>query len=116
RMAREAGVLVSFDPNWRPSISREHGAARELIWEMMRFSDIVKVADEEWEFVTGTSDLESGARKIREAGAKLVVVTRGAGGAAFRFEGGRGEVAGFEVDAIDSLGAGDAFVAGFLSQ
>ncbi len=121
QLARELGVLVSFDPNWRPSIWSEHADARELIWEMMHLSDIVKVADEEWEFITGESDLEKGAQKIREAGARLVVVTRGAEGAYFNFKNAEGKivsdaVAGFPSKAIDSLGAGDAFVAGLLSQ
>lgn len=121
QLARENGVLVSFDPNWRPSIWNDHAQAHELIWQMMKLADVAKVADEEWEFVTGTSDLERGAEKIRDAGPKLVVVTKGAQGAYFNFENAAGEnvsgeVSGFEVEAVDTLGAGDAFVAGLLSQ
>ena len=116
RMARERGVLVSFDPNWRPSIWSDFNAAHDLIWEMMHLSDIVKVADEEWEYVTGTNDLEAGARKIRDAGARLVIVTCGENGAYFNCEATQGMVDGFAVQAVDTLGAGDAFVAGLLSQ
>ena len=119
-LAREKGVLVSFDPNWRPSLWDDHGLAHQLIWKMMKFSDVVKIADEEWEFITGTSDLRKGAKKIHEAGPKLVLVTRGAHGAFFDCVSGsgevHGEVAGFSVTAIDTLGAGDAFVAGLISQ
>jgi fructokinase len=124
RLARTLGVLVSFDPNWRPSIWRDHSVAHDLIWKMMRLSDVVKVADEEWEFITGETglslqSLEAGAQKIREAGPQLVVVTRGAAGAYFNFEKRNsevvsGEVAGHVVEAMDTLGAGDAFVAGLL--
>lgn len=116
RMARAAGALVSFDPNWRPSLWDDFDLARELIWQMMPFCDVVKIADEEWEFVTGTKDFESGAAKIRACGPKLVVVTRGSEGAYFNFEGAGDYVAGFETQAIDTLGAGDAFVAGLLFQ
>lgn len=121
RLARENGVLVSFDPNWRPSIWPDHEIARELIWEMMKLSDIAKVADEEWEFLTGTTDFDEGAKKIREAGPKLVIVTKGKDGAYFNFadasgEVVSGEVGSFEVEAIDTLGAGDSFVAGLLFQ
>jgi fructokinase len=115
-LARERGVLVSFDPNWRPSIWRDYELARQLIWEMIALSDVVKVADEEWEFVTGTADVEAGAAKIRDAGPKIVLVTRGGDGAYFNFAGGSGQVEGLEVEVVDTLGAGDAFVAGFLSQ
>lgn len=110
------GGLVSFDPNWRSSLWSDHAQAHELIWQMMRLSDVVKVADEEWEFVTGTEDFAEGAAKIRAAGPRLVLQTRGKHGAAFSFEGGQGEVAGLQVKAVDTLGAGDAFVAGFLAE
>ncbi|PQV65479.1 fructokinase [Abditibacterium utsteinense] len=116
RRAREAGALISFDPNWRPSLWNDFGLAHDLIWQMMPLSDVVKVADEEWEFVTGTSNFQEGAAKIRACGPKLVVITRGSDGAIFDFEGGHEAVGGFKAEALDTLGAGDAFVAGLLSQ
>lgn len=116
RRAREAGALVSFDPNWRPSLWDDFDAARELIWQMMPLCDIVKIADEEWEFVCGTPDFGEGARRVRETGPKLVVMTRGAAGASWNCAAGQGEVAGFSARAIDTLGAGDAFVAGLLAR
>ena len=116
KRARDAGVLVSFDPNWRPSIWPDFDKARELIWQMIDLSDIVKVADEEWEFVTGTPDFARGAALIRERGPKLVIMTRGAQGASWNCADGQGEVAGFAAKAIDTLGAGDSFVAGMLYQ
>jgi fructokinase len=63
KMAIERDVLVSFDPNWRPSIWSDTEEAHALIWQMIGLSDIVKVADEEWEFVTGTSDFERAPQK-----------------------------------------------------
>ena len=116
RRARQAGALVSFDPNWRPSLWDDFDEAHDLIWQMMPLSDIVKVADEEWEFVTGTSDFAQGAQRIRDCGPRLVVMTRGAAGASWNCAAGQGEVAGFQAKAIDTLGAGDSFVAGMLSQ
>lgn len=116
RMARERGVLVSFDPNWRSSIWSDLQVAHDLIWEMMRLSDVVKVAEEEWEFITGTSDLEKGAQKIRAAGPQLVVVTRGEKSAYFNCRSTCGYVDGFVVESVDTLGAGDAFVAGLLAR
>jgi len=116
RRVQNEGGIVSFDPNWRPSLWHDRGEAHEQIWRMMELSDVVKVADEEWEFITGTPDFATGAQKIRDAGPRLVLQTRGKNGAAFDYEGGQGEVAGLEVIAIDTLGAGDAFVAGFLAE
>lgn len=114
--ARASGALISFDPNWRPSLWDTPSEAPTLIWRMMQLADIVKVADEEWEFVTGTSDFEAGAKKILAAGPTLVVLTRGAAGAAYWTRDQHGEVNGHQVTAIDTLGAGDAFVAGLLHQ
>jgi fructokinase len=114
--AVERGLLVSFDPNWRPSLWDDVAEAHHLIWQMIPLSNVVKIADEEWEFITGTSDLEEGAAKIRSAGPRLVVVTRGSEGAYYNYDGEQGEVAGLKVNAIDTLGAGDSFVAGLLSE
>lgn len=116
KTARERGLLISYDPNWRPTLWENHDAARDILWQMVPLSDIVKVADEEWEFFTGTPDLSAGAAKIRAQGPKLVVVTRGEHGAYFNCEGACGDVSGFAANAIDTLGAGDAFVAGLLSR
>ena len=121
KRAKNAGALISFDPNWRPSLWDDFDLARDLIWRVIPFADVVKVADEEWEFVAGTADFATGAAKIRAQGPKLVVITRGGEGAYFNFADANGnlisgEIAGFAVDAIDTLGAGDAFVAGLLLQ
>ncbi len=120
-MARERGLLISFDPNWRPGVWYDHELAGDLITLMMSLSDVVKIADEEWEFVTGTTDFSEGAQKIRRFGPRLVVVTRGADGAYFNAEMPdghvvEGEVAGFSAHAVDTLGAGDSFVSGLLHQ
>ena len=114
--AKDAGILVSFDPNWRPSLWDDHEEGHRVIWAMMPLSDIVKVADEEWELVTGTTDFAEGAAKIRAEGPKLVIMTRGADGASYDAAGVHGDVPGYSVDAISTLGAGDAFVAGILAE
>lgn len=114
RLAAEQGALISFDPNWRPSLWSDFDLAHRLIWQMIPLSHVVKVADEEWEFITGTTDFAAGARGILESGPSLVVITRGANGACYFTAQGSGEVPGHAVQAIDTLGAGDAFVAGLL--
>ena len=116
RVAREAGLLVSYDPNWRPGLWSDHVEARGLIWEGMELATVVHCAQEEWEFITGTQDLEEGAARIRGTGASLVVVTQGAGGCYWDNGRSRGHTAGFRVEVVDPLGAGDGFVAAMLSQ
>ncbi len=115
-VARDAGLIVSYDPNWRPSLWDDELDAKGHLWEAMPLADVVHCAEEEWEFVTGTSDLETGAHAILSAGPKLVVVTLGERGCYYDNGDSRGAVAGFRVEVVDPLGAGDAFVAAMLSQ
>jgi fructokinase len=115
-MARRAGLLISYDPNWRPTLWGDPLEARGLIWEAMAFADVVHCAEEEWEFITGSGELEAGARKVLGAGPGLVVVTLGERGCYYDDGAGRGMVDGFAVEVVDPLGAGDAFVAAMLSH
>jgi fructokinase len=116
RIAREAGLWVSYDPNWRPTLWEDPQAAQKWIWEAITLAHIVKVAEEEWEFVTGTPDPAAGCRKILDAGPSLVVITRGERGCAFDNGLVAGEVPAFPVEVVDPLGAGDGFVAAMLRQ
>jgi fructokinase len=116
QLARSAGLLVSYDPNWRPTLWDDELEAKGRIWEAVALADIVHCADEEWEFITGTDDLEVGSRRVLQAGPRLVVVTLGERGCYYDDGESRGEVPGFEVDVLDPLGAGDAFVAAMLSH
>jgi len=115
-VAREAGLLVSYDPNWRPTLWDDERDAKGRLWEAMPLAHVVHCAEEEWDFITGTSDLEAGARIILQAGSGLVVVTLGERGCYYDDGESRGEVPGFQVEVADPLGAGDAFVAAMLSQ
>ena len=113
-VARGAGRLVSFDPNWRPALWESEARGREAIWRGIALADVVKVSGEEWRIVTGTDDLAAGARKILAAGPKLVVVSLGEEGAAFHHAAGSGTVPGFQVRVVECTGAGDGFVASLL--
>jgi fructokinase len=115
-MARNAGLLVSYDPNWRPTLWDDARQANGLIWEGMALADVVHCAEEEWEFITGAPGLEAGAGKILAIGPRLVVVTLGERGCYYDDGDHRGQAPGFAVDVVDPLGAGDAFVAALLSH
>ena len=116
RIAKEAGAFISYDPNWRPPLWNDLEEAHRLIWSAMPLADLVKLAEEEWEFVTGTHDLEEGARRVLAEGPKLCLVTRGENGAYYDDGTNRGEMPGFDVTVADTLGAGDAFVGAVLSE
>ena len=115
RLAREAGALVSFDPNWRPALWTSPAEGRQWIRDGLLLADVAKVADEELELVCGTSDVDAGLDAILALGPRLAVVTLGAAGSVARSRTASVTVPGFPVTVIDPLGAGDAFVAGLLA-
>lgn len=115
RYAKEQGILVSYDPNLRPALWNSAEEAREWILEGMKYSDIVKVSEEELEFLTGTADLDQGSRMLAEQyGVSLVLVTLGAQGSYCRCGFITAAFKGFPVNAVDTTGAGDAFMAGAI--
>jgi fructokinase len=114
-IAQANGICISYDPNLRLMLWDSPSDARKWIWKAMPAADVVKLAEEEWEFITGTADLDAGAEKIMKAGPKLVVVTRGEQGCYYDNGTARGYLPGFLVEPLDALGAGDGFVAAMLA-
>jgi fructokinase len=115
RCARESGCLVSFDPNVRLELWDSPERALECILNALHMVDVVKVSSDELEFLTGTSDPVQACCRLREPGPTLAVVTLGADGCYYDASTHAGHVPGVRVKAVDSLGAGDAFVAGLLA-
>ena len=114
--ARAGGARLSYDPNLRLMLWDNATDAKRWIWEVMPYADVVKISEEEWEFVTGDADLEQGIKRILGLGVKLLVVTLGERGCYYTNGFAEGFVDGFIVNVVDTLGAGDAFVAAMLTQ
>ena len=113
-LAREAGVLISFDPNLRlPLWAGPEEAKKQIAWGLSR-CDILKIADNEIEFMTGESDFEKGSELLRRQYPNIRVfnATAGAEGSASVFDGGRVFVPAFRLGGtIETTGAGDTFCA-----
>lgn len=117
--ARENGALISFDPNLRPPLWDNLELAREQIaWGLAR-CDILKIADNELEFMTGEQDYEKGAAILRRQYPNIQVlnVTAGAHGSySFYTDQEPVYVPGFTLGGtIETTGAGDTFCASVLS-
>ena len=115
--AKEHGKLISFDPNLRkPLWPSEEDAKLQMEWGL-RQADIVKISDEEIDFLWGLTP-EAGAQKLLdEYGVRLVYATLGPKGCHFANANGCGEVpspTGLHV--IDTTGAGDIFGGSAMSQ
>ncbi|MBQ8575012.1 MAG: carbohydrate kinase [Clostridia bacterium] len=112
--ARNAGVTVAYDPNYRASL---WDSKEKATWEMRQaaqLADLIKISDEEAKLLTGESDCEKAAEKLTANRTKIAVVTLGKDGAYVRTKDGGKFVKGFAVNAVDCTGAGDAFWGGFL--
>lgn len=108
--ARERGKLVTYDPNLRKPLWKDLAEARkQLLWGLGQ-ADVVKISDEEVEFLFGLSPEEGAERILDEYGAKLVFVTCGAEGCAYRNRNASGRVPGLSgLTVTDTTGAGDIF-------
>ncbi|MFZ1640930.1 MAG: PfkB family carbohydrate kinase [Candidatus Contendobacter sp.] len=112
--ARAAGCLISYDPNLRLPLWPDANAAREGMLLGLQKAHVVKLSDDESEFLTGMSNLKNACKALWHDDLKLMVVTRGRAGCVYFTPEFSGEVASFTVEAIDTTGAGDGFVAGLL--
>lgn len=114
RAAQAAGRLVSCDPNLRLHLWPDANVLKELLGWLLPICSVVKLSDEEIEFVTGTADCKGALAQLMAMGVAVSVVTRGAKGAMVAFRGETVSVPAPKVKVLDTTGAGDGFMAGFL--
>ena len=110
--ARDAGLVVSYDPNLRLALWPSADAARRVILQGWRLAHVVKVSEEEQAFLGGEG--AEAARHLWHEDLRLLVITRGRAGCSYVTPATRGDVPGFSVRTVDTTGAGDGFVAGML--
>ncbi len=117
-LAREGqGRVVMIDPNIRPGFITNPVAYRARLDGMIAHSDIVKVSDEDLDWIVGgDGDLTQKAHRLIAKGAQFVIVTLGPDGAAVFDAAGSAEVPAQRATVVDTVGAGDTFNAGVLSQ
>ena len=112
-VAKENGLLVSFDPNLREPLWENLDQAKEEILYGMSKCDILKISDNEMEFMTGTTDYNKGVEMLREQfDIPLICVTLGREGSRAFYKDMIVEAAPFvREDTIETTGAGDTFEA-----
>ena len=112
--AKDAGLLISYDPNLRLNLWPGVKAAKEGMLLGWPLAQVIKVCDEELIFLTGNNDLIAAGRSLWHAGLRLMLITLGKEGCIYLTQESSGRIPGFQVEAVDTTGAGDGFVAGLL--
>lgn len=114
RFAREHGITVSYDPNYRSMLWKSENEARRRIQSILQYTDIIKISDEEMRLITGFSDVYDASKVLLNIGVSCVLITLGSKGAFVSVREGSAFVDAVRVKAVDATGAGDAFMGGFL--
>lgn len=115
-VAKKAGDVITFDPNLRPPLWRSLDDAKREIEYGLSKCDVLKISDNEVEFMCGTTDYDKGARMlIDKYQIPLVLITMGRDGSRAYYKGLRVEAAPFlQEKTIETTGAGDTFCATIL--
>jgi len=109
-------AVISLDPNIRPGFIADPQSHRARINRMVAMSDIVKVSDEDLDWMTpGISHQRAIDAMLDQVGVSIVLLTKGAGGVSAYTRNGELDLAADTVEVVDTIGAGDSFNGGFLA-
>ena len=116
KTAKEAGCLISYDPNYRAPLWSSEADAIEAITSLLSTADILKVSLEEAQMITGCESVEACAEAMRRYQNKILLITDGPNGAYVVTDERLIHVPGMPVAAVDTTGAGDIFFGSFLFE
>lgn len=106
--------IISFDPNVRLPLWNSEDECRKAILEFLPFAHIVKISDEELEFITGFNNIEDAKEVLFNGSVKMVIFTKGKDGAEIYTKDKVVSIEGNVVEVVDTTGAGDSFIGAFL--
>ncbi|MFF9090390.1 carbohydrate kinase [Streptomyces sp. NPDC014991] len=114
--ALRTSATVSYDPNLRPALLRPAEQERERVEQLVVMSDVVKASEEDLAWLHPDENPDKTAARWAQGGPALVILTLGANGARAWWRHGCQDIAPVPVQVIDTVGAGDAFMAGLTSR
>lgn len=114
--AREKGKLITCDPNLREPLWPNRDAAKEQILWSLRQADVVKISDNEVEFLWNCTPEEGADKLLREFGVSLAMVTLGPNGCLLKTANAEFQAKCPKVHPIDTTGAGDIFGGSAVSR
>jgi fructokinase len=114
RAARD--TVITFDPNVRPSLITDRKDFLKRVRGFGQEADIIKLSDEDLNWLSDGEDFETIARRWLSRGTKLVILTEGEHGAQALSNSFHWRVPGVKTTVVDTVGAGDTFTAGVLAS
>ena len=108
-------MVLSLDPNCRPGLILDPEAYRARILGIAAVSHIVRFSDEDFDYLFPGQSVDAVAASLLNQVSRLVILSRGAGGATAYWAGGRVDVPALRANVKDTIGAGDTFHAGVLA-
>ncbi|BDH59996.1 putative sugar kinase YdjE [Lysinibacillus sp. PLM2] len=117
RYAKKQNCYTSFDPNFRRDLWGENiELFKEHIFECIPYCDLLKVSDEELYLLTNETDIKKATSTLHSLGVDAISVTLGKNGTFFSLKGQSINIPSISIKAVDTTGAGDAFVGATLYQ
>lgn len=116
-MARERGLMISYDPNYRPTLWPDEATARRVIQDSFQYAHLAKIAEEEWAVATGHDDLDAGIQAVLDRGVELLILSRGGDGALATNGDYRIEIPALsDINVVETTGAGDSFMGAMITH
>lgn len=113
-LAKQHQLTIILDVNWRPVFWRDAAIAQSVILDLIKQADYLKLSDEEAEWLfPGLAPNQIASQFLN---LQAVLLTAGAQGCHYWWQGQSGHLPAFKIDVIDTTGAGDSFLAGFVHQ
>lgn len=108
--------IVSYDPNIRSVLLPDHGRAVSQFEAFARIADVVKLSEEDAEWLYPAASEDQVVDRILELGASVIAVTRGADGARLQTKSSKVVVPSPRIEVVDTIGAGDSFMATLITD
>ncbi|WP_104045358.1 carbohydrate kinase family protein [Arthrobacter sp. ZGTC412] len=112
--------MITYDPNIRPALLGSHTQAKSIFEELVALTDVVKLSDEDAQWLYPRKSVDETAAHILGLGTRLTVITKGAEGSQFTTSAANISIPGVKTKVADTIGAGDSYMSalilGFLTR
>ncbi len=112
--AKKEDVIISYDPNYRASLWKDEETAKKEMRSLIPYADVIKISDEETALLTDFVGVEEAGKALVDKGIQVALVTCGGEGAYVFTKEGSVHIKAEGGKPVDTTGAGDAFMGGFL--